>query len=139
VTPLINAADSPRCSVEIMRMLLDHGADANACSPDGWTALMSASALGRVRMVTLLLNRGAHSDARNKLNFTALRSALTNRQGEVALVLIRHKIHRFLARIRCALLGQVAAYDDESTGLLGSSSGQDGTHGSSADGRNVQP
>jgi ankyrin repeat protein len=137
-TPLMNAADSPHCSLEITQTLLDHGADVNAYSPDGWTPLMSASASGRVGLVTLLLDRGARVDARNKLNSTALRTAVSNRQGEVALVLIRHEIYRFLARMRCELLGEAGTYDDKGPELLGSSSQRTAIHEIGTDRRNLQ-
>ena len=115
-TPLMNLADSQHGSVEITRTPLEHGADVNAASPDGWTSLMSVSASGRAGMATLLLERGARVDARNKLHFTPLRTAVVNRQGEVAWVLIRHKVNKFLARLRCELPGHAGACDGKGTG-----------------------
>ncbi|MEJ2718719.1 MAG: ankyrin repeat domain-containing protein, partial [Deltaproteobacteria bacterium] len=88
----------------------------NAAAPDGWTPLMSASASGRVEMAELLLERGARIDAQSKRQATALRTALRNRQGEVVWLLLRHKLKKFVARVRCDLPGNAGACNGQGTG-----------------------
>jgi ankyrin repeat protein len=57
VQPLHAAAAAKE--IEIIRMLLDHGADPNARQQAGYTALMECARGGRDDMVSLLLAHGA--------------------------------------------------------------------------------
>ena len=54
---ILGAADSG--NVRAVQLLLDQGADINACAPDGMTALMSAAYENNKPMTQLLLQRGA--------------------------------------------------------------------------------
>jgi len=81
-TPL-HAAAAGR-SRESVRILLEHGADANAQQEGGWTALHAASQNGDVEMVQLLIARGAHVHTRAANNQNALDLALT--KGHQAVV-----------------------------------------------------
>jgi len=47
-----------------MKLLLEHGADVNARSKQGGTALMGAAMAGELSMVQALLDKGADLDAR---------------------------------------------------------------------------
>ncbi|KAI5777396.1 ankyrin repeat-containing domain protein [Geopyxis carbonaria] len=57
---------------EIMRILIDRGANVNATNDHGETALMLAAEKGSPRMVTLLLDRGADVNAKDSEGQTAL-------------------------------------------------------------------
>lgn len=65
-------------SVEFMRTLLGHGADVNARSNDGATALMTAAAGDRVEGVQSALGAGAELQARSRFGRTALMVAVRN-------------------------------------------------------------
>jgi len=62
-TPLHSAASASH--VEILRMLLDAGADPNARQSGAWTPLHSAARNGNAECVALLLAHGADPIARN--------------------------------------------------------------------------
>lgn len=60
MTPLMHAVcDDSDDSVDVVRTLLDRGADINARRNDGFTALALAAFFGRTSIVKLLLERGA--------------------------------------------------------------------------------
>jgi len=60
---------------EVVKELLDKGADANAHYSNGTTALMCAASSGKIEIVKLLLGRGADVNMKNKEGETALMSA----------------------------------------------------------------
>jgi ankyrin repeat protein len=62
-TPLHYAASSPEPGV--VGFLLDAGADVDAVSPDGSTALMLAARYGDERIIDILLERGADPQLKN--------------------------------------------------------------------------
>lgn len=70
-TPLMIAARDGR-SVDIIRSLLHRGADVNATTAGGWTALMLASESGHVEISKILLDNGANVNARSSDANTAL-------------------------------------------------------------------
>jgi ankyrin repeat protein len=94
-TPFMRAAKSG--DVEVMKLLLDAGADPSLTMPNKSTALMFAAGLGwrdgspaapsydqgtpdeAVQAITLLLERGADLNAANDNGETALHLAVTNR------------------------------------------------------------
>jgi len=57
----IHSAAANRGSVEIVRMLLDAGADVNARQPEGFRAIDAARQEGHEELEQLLLERGAES------------------------------------------------------------------------------
>jgi ankyrin repeat protein len=91
-------------SVEIMRALLDAGADFTLTSDDGTTPLMVAAGLGRCTFnpnikrgarspsaeaaVTMLLDKGADINAVNEADFTALHGAAMRGLNEVIKILV---------------------------------------------------
>ncbi|RVD90439.1 uncharacterized protein DFL_001404 [Arthrobotrys flagrans] len=78
-------------TLEIVRMLLDHGADVN--SPDGW-ALQTAAEQGHLDVVELLVERGANVNAcldEDKFDLgTALQAACEAGQDEIVAFLLKH-------------------------------------------------
>lgn len=56
----------------LVRILLDHRADADIQDKNGWTALMHASGNGNVNTVKILLSEGADPDLKNEQGNTAL-------------------------------------------------------------------
>ena len=62
-TPLIRAAASKN---EVLPLLLERGADVNAATKNGWTALMVAAQVGNDDYVGALLARGANPRALNE-------------------------------------------------------------------------
>lgn len=69
-TPLAYAATNGK--TEVVRYLLDIGANPNALSPNGTTALMMAVRGGHIETVDLLLAKGADVNLRNQNGATAL-------------------------------------------------------------------
>ncbi len=75
--PLVAAAG--RGNLEMVRILLDHGAKADLREPQtGNTAFIQAAAAGDLNIMQLLLARGAVIDARNAAGNTALMEAAAN-------------------------------------------------------------
>jgi ankyrin repeat protein len=91
-------------SVEVMKALLDAGADLTITSDDGTTPLMVAAGLGRCTFnpnikrgarsqsaeaaVNLLLDRGANINVVNEADFTALHGAAMRGLNEVIKILV---------------------------------------------------
>ena len=69
-------------------LLLDRGADPNACARCGYSALMMASGCGDRELVAALLARGADAGARQALGFTAVDYAIGYGHSEIARDLI---------------------------------------------------
>ena len=88
VTPLHSAAAS--CSLEIARLLLDHGADPNLKQQGGFTPLHTASHNGQIEMADLLLTHGADINLVNDAGETALQIALNSNKGEMTAFLREH-------------------------------------------------
>ncbi|XP_050430101.1 ankyrin repeat domain-containing protein 17 isoform X3 [Adelges cooleyi] len=87
-TPLMEAASSG--FVEIVRLLLAHGADVNALSSTGNTPLMYACAGGHVDTVKELLNYEANVEDHNENGHTPLMEAASAGHVMVAKILLEH-------------------------------------------------
>ena len=78
-------------TVEIARLLLEHGADVDAARGPGVTPLMSAAAAGRTECVKLLLEHGADPNARDLPDGrTALHRAALEEDPAIARALLEH-------------------------------------------------
>jgi len=73
---LIKAAQEGHA--DVVRALLDKGADVNAKRRDGWTALMIAANNGHADVVHALLDKGADVNAKDNDGVTALMAAAGN-------------------------------------------------------------
>ena len=93
-TPLISAASmtamaNSKISVggmnqaEVARLLIEAGADVNAGTDEGWTALMAAANAGSIEVVKLLLQAGADVNAKDGRKDTALSRAQKTKHQEI--------------------------------------------------------
>jgi len=73
--------------LEVVRLLLDKGADVNAKADSGWTALMGAAWKGHLGVVKLLLEKGAKVDE-GKDDLTAIGAAAGGGHLEVVKLLL---------------------------------------------------
>lgn len=85
-TPLMEAASAGH--VEIIELLIRHGADVNAQSSTGNTPLMYACAGGHVEAVKVLLAHGANVEDHNENGHTPLMESASAGHVEVAKVII---------------------------------------------------
>ncbi|VAW96994.1 hypothetical protein MNBD_GAMMA22-3035 [hydrothermal vent metagenome] len=89
-TPLMTASIDGHH--EIVKYLLDNGADSKIATKSGKTALHSASR-GNVKIVQLLLDNGANADAHDKENLTPLSGAISMSNFKIMKLLIEHGAH----------------------------------------------
>uniref|UniRef100_A0A914DMY8 KAP NTPase domain-containing protein n=1 Tax=Acrobeloides nanus TaxID=290746 RepID=A0A914DMY8_9BILA len=89
LTPLIIA--SGRGYIDIVRALIQAGAQVNACDKFGSTALIWASRKGYLEIVEELLNAGAELDAIGMYSSTALMLATKNNYFEVVEALLKRE------------------------------------------------
>ena len=75
-------------NVELVRLLLDIGADINLANRAGETPLYVASLFGYVNIVRILTERGANINKANKNGETPLHIASQNGQVEVVRILL---------------------------------------------------
>jgi ankyrin repeat protein len=100
-TPFVRAALSG--DIEVMRLLLDNGADPNVATTQGTTALMAAAGINwipgqtyshseadYIEAVKLCLARGADVNASNSLGFTAMHGAANRGWESVIRILAEH-------------------------------------------------
>lgn len=75
---------------EVVRLLLDHGADPNLIGGSGRTALINASAGGNTAIMDLLISHGANPNLPQKDGSTALIWAIRYKQQEALRMLLAH-------------------------------------------------
>jgi len=85
---LINAAHCGR--KDVVELLLNNGADVNAKSNDGWSALTYAARNGRKDVVELLLNAGTDINAKDNYGWSALMYAVAYGHKDVVELLKRY-------------------------------------------------
>ena len=81
-------AAAPEAKTDIVRRLLDAGADPAAHEPGGDTPLSEAAAHGRVEVVALLLARGVDVNVTNELGWTPLLVASMNGRAKTVRLLL---------------------------------------------------
>ncbi|KAJ7759534.1 ankyrin repeat-containing domain protein [Mycena metata] len=76
--------------LDVVKFLIERGADVNASNKDGYTSLYLASERGHLGVVEFLIEHGADVNARNKDGYTSLH--LVSRDGHLDIVkfLIEH-------------------------------------------------
>ncbi|HYM21688.1 MAG TPA: YbhB/YbcL family Raf kinase inhibitor-like protein [Vicinamibacterales bacterium] len=82
-TPPIVAAAGENC-VDVVRLLLDRGANINAADRDGWTALIKASEAGNFELAQLLVQRGADIEIADSAGRKAWTYAALGGRGDIA-------------------------------------------------------
>ena len=75
---------------EVVRVLVDSGADVNQRNRDHYTALYTATGLNNYDLVAYLLDSGADVNVacRGDRNWTPLHKAVANRNGGIARLLV---------------------------------------------------
>jgi ankyrin repeat protein len=73
---------------DIVRLLLDHGANINSIGYHGWTPLHITAAIGDLTLTNLCLSQGAHVAARTNTQQTVLHKACSSGNPKVAQVLL---------------------------------------------------
>ena len=91
ITPLMIASFCGR--LEVVKVLIQAGANVNATDKDGTTALMIASFFGHLEVVNTLIGAGANVNATYHNGDTALMAASDNGHLEVVNALIQAGAH----------------------------------------------
>ncbi len=74
--------------VELVKLLLDRGAEINAATQDGWTALHFACLRGDEGLVKLLLDRGVDVNTKTTSGVSALSIATSEGDREIVELLL---------------------------------------------------
>ena len=82
-----------RGDIDIVRLLLERGADPNKQTKDGWTPLMYATEKGNIDIVRLLLENGADPTKRTKDGWTAKELARLDRKHMEIFSLLHYTEH----------------------------------------------
>ena len=90
----LSAAIYAGAPVDILRVLLDSGADMNSRDDNGNTALIDAACARYTEAVKLFLDRGADVNARSTEGGTALDCAKERDAREIVRILRRHGARR---------------------------------------------
>lgn len=91
-TALITA--SVNDNVDVVRLLLENGADVNECDADGETALLHAAKGGDPRLVDLLLRSRAELEMKDKYGRTSLMVAAIHNNRDAVRTLLAHGANR---------------------------------------------
>jgi ankyrin repeat protein len=97
ISPLMSASmvstdlSAVAASVDVVKALIDAGADVDRQDHKGRTALMEASGRGCTEIVSQLLKAGARVNLANHSGWTALKIASDRRHGHVVDMLLGHR------------------------------------------------
>ncbi len=108
---------------DVVRILLDKGADVNAETDKGYTALIESAWPGFVDVMKILIEKGANIEAKDKEGTTALMVAARNLHEDAVRFLIEHDANVNAADkygIK-ALMGAASAYINTKTNESGTS------------------
>jgi ankyrin repeat protein/tRNA A-37 threonylcarbamoyl transferase component Bud32 len=83
---------------DVVKLLLDKGADVNAKDREGRTALMWAASSGNVDIVKILLDAGADISAKNEDGETALMLAQRNKQVDTMKILEAYLLNKYVGK-----------------------------------------
>ena len=81
------------------RLLVEHGADLNMQTVDGYTALHAAAEKGHIECVHILLDAGAEIDLKNKKGRTPAKRALLFKHSPTLELLLRYGADAHLAAV----------------------------------------
>jgi len=90
LSPLMGAAAGGH--PDVVKYLLDHGAEVNVTNDQWQTPLMLAALSGNLECVTLLLNAGAKTDEKARGGATVLGFAVATGHLEVVKLLVQHGV-----------------------------------------------
>jgi ankyrin repeat protein len=100
--------------VEIVRLLIDHGANLHTADTNGWTPLHVSSRSGHLEVVKLLLRRGMDIDVLDKAIKTAAELASENNKAEVANFLAEYKADANVRNnLRSKILDKTLSADED--------------------------
>ena len=118
LTPLQQASQSMRegC-LDIMHLLLDHGADGDACDNHGNTAIHFAASKSHFEAARMLIERGANINSQNKEGLTPLQHA-SQGMGERYLDIMRFLLDHGANVSACDNSGNTALHFVVSEGHL---------------------
>jgi ankyrin repeat protein len=87
-TPLLAA--SGHGLIDVVRWLLDHGANVESRGVYLWTSIMLAAANGRLEVVQMLLEHGVHINSASEHGYTSLGRAASSGYVEIVRLLLQH-------------------------------------------------
>jgi ankyrin repeat protein len=76
-------------NLDLVNTLIDHGADINARSPGGYTALMSAALNGQLAVVERLLEKGVDVNQKDVSGRAAIDYAKAQKRSDVVKLLTK--------------------------------------------------
>ncbi len=76
---------------DVLRLLLENGADLEACDYQGCTPLITAAKLGRFDALKKLVKMGADLDAKDNQRLSVDSYAQSNRRADIRTFLMEHR------------------------------------------------
>lgn len=83
---------------EVVKLLLDYGADVNACDNDTWTAVQEAAQINAIEIVDLLLEHGADIMGENNFGWNLLYIAKRNENELMVRLVEKHSKRQSIGR-----------------------------------------